>query len=188
MKITKGQYGYRDSNRKGRLLITSILIVAILAQLLARYFTDGQSAKNILTVMSILTVLPMANMASPLIASWRYRTPSLEFYNRVSVYEEKCPILYDLVITSKEAVMPMDAVAIHPCGVIAYCSKSKVDAAKAEYFLNEMLSAQKLDPHAKVIKEEAAFLRRLEGLKPASEYEDDKTAPHVEALVKSLSM
>ena len=53
MKINKGQYGYRDKNRKMRLSITAVLILAILAQLLARYLTDNQAAKNILTVMAV---------------------------------------------------------------------------------------------------------------------------------------
>lgn len=188
MQKKKGQYGYRDSNRIMRLLIVLALLAAILIQLLFRYLTTDSSARNILTVMAILTVLPMANMASPLIASWRYRTPSREFYERVSVYESRFPVLYDLVITSRDAIMPMDAIAVHPNGVTAYCTNGKVDCGKAERFLNEMLSGHKLDPHARVIRDENAFFRRLDNLKPASEYEDDGSLPYVEALLKSLSM
>lgn len=188
MRKKKGQYGYRDSNRKMRLIIVLVLLAAILVQLLARYLTDSQAAKNILTVMAILTVLPMANMASPLIASWKYCTPSAAFYKRASSYETRFPVLYDLVITSKDFIMPMDAIAVHPKGVIAYCTGQKVDPAKAEQFLNSMLSGQKLDANAKVIKDEAAFFRRLDNLKPSSEYEDDGSLPYVEALLKSLSM
>ena len=122
MKINKGQYGYRDKNRKMRLSITAVLLLAILAQLLARYLTDNQAAKNILTVMAILTVLPMANMASPLIASWKYRTPPKGFHEKVRGYEEKCTIVYDLIVTTKEQIMPIDAAAVHPGGVYAYCT------------------------------------------------------------------
>ena len=75
MRKEKGDYGYRDSSRRMRMMITAILVAAILAQVAARFLAKEQAAKNILTVMAILTVLPMANMASPLLASWRYRTP-----------------------------------------------------------------------------------------------------------------
>ena len=103
----KGQYGYRDQARRMRLLITLFFIAAILAQLGARQFlAKEQAAKNILTVMAILTVLPMANMASPLLASWRYRTPGLEFYHKVRGYEETSVILYDLVLTTREQILP----------------------------------------------------------------------------------
>ena len=79
MKAEKGQYGYRDSSRKMRLAVTAALALAVLAQVCWRFFVDSQAAKNIFTVMAILTVLPMANMAAPLLASWRYRTPSREY-------------------------------------------------------------------------------------------------------------
>lgn len=187
-KKKKGQYGYRDSNRKARLMIVLILVAAILIQLLARYLTGSQAAKNILTVMAILTVLPMANMASPLMASWKYRTPSQEFHKKAAAYETRFPVLYDLVITSKDFIMPVDAAAVHPHGTILYCTNKKVSAAKAEQFLNGMLSGQKLEPNAKVIQDENAFFRRLDTLKPAAEYEDDGSLPYVEALLKSLSM
>lgn len=188
MQKKKGQYGYRDSNRKVRLVIVLVLLAAILLQLLARYLTGNQAAKNILTVMAILTVLPMANMASPLLASWKYRTAPEAFHKKAAAYEARFPILYDLILTSKDSIMPMDAIAVHPKGVIAFCTGPKVDAAKAEQFLNNMLSGQKLDANAKVIKEETAFFRRLDNLKPASDYEDDGSLPYVEALLKSLSM
>ena len=170
MRKKKGQYGYRDGNRKMRLILVLVLLAAILLQLLARYLTENQAARNILTVMAILTVLPMANMASPLIASWKYRTAPAAFYKKAAVYESRFPILYDLIITSKDFIMPMDAIAVHPKGVIAYCT------------------GQKVDGNAKVIKDEAAFFRRLDNLKPTSEYEDDGSLPYVEALLKSLSM
>ena len=188
MRKKKGQYGYRDGNRKMRLILVLVLLAAILLQLLARYLTDNQAARNILTVMAILTVLPMANMASPLIASWKYRTAPAAFHKKAAAYESRFTILYDLIITSKDFIMPMDAIAVHPKGVIAYCTRQKVDPGKAEQFLNSMLTGQKLDANAKVIKDEAAFFRRLDNLKPSSEYEDDGSLPYVEALLKSLSM
>lgn len=188
MQKKKGQYGYRDSNRKLRLIIVLVLLAAILLQLSVRYLVKDQATRNILTVMAVLTVLPMANMASPLIASWKYRTAGPAFYQKAAVYESRCTILYDLVLTSKECIMPMDAIAVHPKGVIAFCSGQKVDPVKAERFLNSMLAGQKLDQNAKVIKDENAFFRRLDNLKPASEYEDDGSLPYVEALLKSLSL
>ncbi|MBS6646644.1 MAG: O-linked GlcNAc transferase-like protein [Clostridiaceae bacterium] len=187
-KRAKGQYGYRNYRRKIQILKVLFGAAMIIAQLLARNLTDNVAAKNILTVMAILSVLPTANVASPLLASWRYRTSSEEFHNRVSAYESRFPVLYDLILTSKEAVMPMDAIAVHPHGVYAYCISPKVDTAKAEKFLNEMFTGHKLDPHVKIFKDEALFFKRLEQLKPASEYEDDGSCGYSLDLLKSLSM
>ena len=48
--------------------IIALLALFIIAQLVDRSFTDNDSVKKILTVMAIVTVLPAANLASPLIA------------------------------------------------------------------------------------------------------------------------
>ena len=86
MKIRKGQYGYRDQHKKSRALLTGLFAVAIIAQLIARQLASEQAAKNILTVMAILTVLPMANLASPLLASLKYRTSERAFYEKAKMH------------------------------------------------------------------------------------------------------
>lgn len=57
-KVQKGEYGYRSALRKGQIIKVVIGAAAILLQLAARMLTDNQAAKNILTVMAILSVLP----------------------------------------------------------------------------------------------------------------------------------
>ncbi len=188
MKIQKGEYGYRNQNKKTRAVITGLFVAAIIAQLIARQLSSTQAAKNILTVMAILTVLPMANLASPLLASWKYRTIEKSFYEKVQGYETKCIILYDLIVTTKEQILPLDAVAVHPGGVYAFCSNKKTDLAKAEKAVNALFQANKLDPKVKLIADSHAFFRRLDSLKPASEYEDDGTVDYAAALMKNLSM
>jgi len=188
MKLTKGQYGCRNSSKRMRVLLTGIFIAAILLQLLARNLTDNPGVKNILTVMAVLTVLPMANIAAPLLASWKYRTPPRAFYERAAGYEDKFPVIYDLILTSRDLVMPMDAIAVHPKAVIAYCTNPKADASEAEQFLNEMLRQNKLDANVRVIKDERLFFKRLDNLKPSAEYEVDGCEEYIIALMKSLSM
>ena len=188
MKISKGQYGYRNSHRSIRLGITLLLAAAILAQLGARYLTDNQAAKNILTVMAILTVLPMANMASPLLAAWKYKTPPKAFYQRLQPYEASCTVLYDLIVTTKDFVLPFDGAAVHPQGVFAYCTADKPDTAKAEKSLNALFAANKLELKVKIFRDERSFFKRLDSLKPASAYEDDGTVAYGAELLKNLSM
>ncbi|RGY99397.1 O-linked GlcNAc transferase-like protein [Clostridium sp. AM58-1XD] len=184
----KGEYGYRTSHRKMQLCMVAFGAVMILIQLGARGFTDNSSVKNILTVMAVLSVLPTANVASPLLAAWRYKTPPEAFYSRVHAYEEHFMILYELIITSKEAMMPMDAVIVHPTGIYCYCTSERADAKKGEEYLNGMLTAHRLDPDSKIIKDEKIFFQRLESLKPASEYDDDGSVEYAAELLKQLSM
>lgn len=184
----KGEYGYRDYHRIKQLSFVAFGVVMILVQLLARLFTDNQAARNILTVMAVLSVLPTANLASPLLASWRYKTPSRDFYERIRVHEKDFVILYDLIMTTKEFILPMDAVIVHPKGIFGYCTSVKVDSGKAQSALNSLLEVQKLDPNLKLIKDEKQFFRRIDNLMPASECRDDGSVEYAVRFLKSLSM
>lgn len=187
-KKVKGQYGYRTYHKKIQLMKVLFGAAMILIQLAARSFTDNDAAKNILTVMAVLSVLPTANVASPLLASWQYRTPSEEFYKKVSRYEPTGRILYDLILTSRESILPVDAVMVHPQGVFAYSASLKMDASQAETYLNKVFTDHRLDPNVKVIKDEKLFLKRLESLKPSAQYKDDGSVDYAAGLLKNLSM
>ncbi|MCI9590146.1 MAG: O-linked GlcNAc transferase-like protein [Lachnospiraceae bacterium] len=187
-RISKGSYGYRNYRKKIQMIELAVGTAMILAQLLARNFTDNQAARNILTVMAILTVLPVANVASPFFAAFPYSTPGKDFHKALIPYEEKCVILYDLIVTSKEQILPLDGIAVHPAGVCAYCSNPKTDIKKAESYLNSMFTAHRLDGNVRVINDLGAFERRLKGFKPASSYEDDGSVDYAAELLKNLSM
>lgn len=184
----KGQYGYRDYHKKAELVKIAVGAGAILIQLGARMLTDRTSLQNLLTVMAIVTVLPVANLAAPLLAAFRYRTPGKDFYRRLCPYEERMTVLYDLILTSKEAVMPMDGILVHPTGVYCYCTNPRISVSKAEAFLNQMFQSHRLDPHVKILTEEKAFFKRAASLKPADEYEDDGSVAYTANLLKNLSM
>ncbi len=187
-KREKGQYGYRDYHKKIQLAKVIFGAAMILVQAGARSFTDNEAAKNILTVMAILSVLPTANMASPLLASWKYKTPGRDFYDRVRVFEDRGLVLYDLIVTSKDQILAVDAAVVHPKGVFVFLRQDKADVKKAEKYLNDTFQAYRLDPNVKVIQDEKAFLKRIQGLKPAGGLEDDGSAEYGAGVLKSLSM
>lgn len=95
--------------------------------------------------MAIVTVLPAANLASPLIAIFKYHTPEQAFHEAYMPYEEKFEVLYDLVLTTPEDVIPSDVTVVHPTGIYVYCINPKLNVKRAEAGLNELLKANKLD-------------------------------------------
>ena len=137
-KIVKGQYGYRDAHKKTQIRNVSIFTVLIACVLIGRFFVTMEDIKNLMMITAILLVLPMANLASPLLVSWKFKTTPKEFYDAVKPYEEKFPVLYDLIITNTDLIMPVDAAVIHPSGVYLFCPNKSVDTKKAEKFLNEL--------------------------------------------------
>ena len=187
-KIKKGDYGYRNYFKRRQLFWIAILALFIIAQLCGRLFTDNESLKKILTVMAIVTVLPAANLAAPLIAIFRYHTPEQAFHEAYMPYEDKFEVLYDLVLTTSSDVIPSDVVVVHPIGIYVYCINSKLNVKRAETGLNDLLKANKLDPNLKIVTSRNTFDKRLHGLKPASEYEDDGSVEYGVRVIKSLSM
>lgn len=187
-KIEKGQYGYRTARKKKQLRNIAIFAAMIIVLLIARNFIPREDINNLVTISAILLVLPMANLASPLVASWKISEVDSDFHKEVEIYENKFPVLYDLIITSNELIMPIDAAVIHPSGVYLYCPNKSVDIKKGEKFLNEMLVAWKLDGNAKIMTEKKNYLNRLSTLKNVTDEEDDGSAPHVRKLLVSLSM
>ncbi|MDK2964813.1 O-linked GlcNAc transferase-like protein [Lacrimispora sp.] len=187
-RYSKGQPGYRDYHKKRELFKVLFGAAAIVIQLLFREFAASDALKNVLTVMAILSVLPTANIAAPLIASFRYRSLSPVFGEKVSVFEDKGIVLYELIISSKQQLLPMDVLVILPDEIYAYCSDGKTDASSAERYIKQMLGRHKLDYNVKVSLDERAFLKRLGSLKPNETNEENDRANQAAALLKSLSM
>lgn len=187
-KADKGEAGYRAFRKKKLIIYMLIGIAVVLIQLLARNFTDRQGLKNILTVMAVVSVLPVANLASPFLASVRYGAVKPGLYQKMAALSPRLTILYELILTSKEQIIPADVVVIHPAGVYLYCPLQKLDEKKAEVFLKEMFTQHRLSLTPKVFKEEPAFLKRVAALKNQSQDEDDGSLEYTKKLLKDLSM
>lgn len=184
----KGQQGYRNYHKKMELLKILAGFCLILVLLGIRMAVNETSWKNILTVSAILTVLPTANLASPFLAALPYSGPKKEFYQMLAPYEGQMTVLYDLILTSKEFIMPMDGILVHPTGVYAYCTNPKIRISKAEAFYNELFCSHRLDLPVKIITDEKSFFKRAGSLKPADGYEDDGSVDYAAKLLKNLSM
>ncbi len=184
----KGEYGYRRKAKRDRLIVTILLFMSILVQLAIRSITSMSTFRVLFTLTAILTVIPMGVIASPLLASWKYHTPDISFYEEIHPYEEKFTVLYDLILTTTQQVIPLDAVVVHPIGVFGYCPEKKLDEKKAETDLDELFAASRLDPKIHIMKDLNNFERRLETLKPASDYEDDGLVTAEVTMLKSLCM
>ena len=187
-KIVKGQYGYRDSHKKKQIRNVAIFAVTIALVLIGRFFVQLEDIKNMMMITAILLVLPMANLASPLLVSWKFKTTPQDFYEAVKPFEEKFPVLYDLIITNTDLIMPVDSAVIHPSGVYLFCPNKNIDTKKAEKFLNEILVGWKLDGNAKVMVEKKNYLNRLASLKEVTEDDDDGSAEYVRKVLLGLSM
>lgn len=164
MKIQKGQPGYIKAQKQKLLLFTIMEFAIVVALLLLGYFQTGTKL-NLLTAVAVLGCLPASKMLVEFIAIASYKAVDPEKYMET---EEKAALLttaYDMVITSKEKIMPVDAVVISGNTVCGYASNPKTDVAKVAQHLKETLHQNRLDKvTVKIFSDYAAFIARAEGM------------------------
>jgi hypothetical protein len=195
----KGEVGYRLARRGRLLIYVGVGAAAILALLALRglvgaVFATGpadavggagalgaagaagalgpagaQSIKNVLTVAAILAVLPTANLAAPLLASWPYGNLDAGVLRLFAPLEDRLCVLYELIVTSKEQILPLDVCVVHPSGVYAYCPKAGVDGAKAKAFIHKIFVKNRLDMQIMLYSDAAKLAAEAAGLVGADE-------------------
>ena len=99
-RIKKGHHGY--IKRKKRLLLGEVLglLIGIIGLVVIGVVTTG-SRKNLLTVVAMVSVIPMVNQLVILIALWKYQPCPDKEYEQVASIVGKGILDTELVITSK---------------------------------------------------------------------------------------
>ena len=187
-KLSKGEFGYRKRLKQRYLLYFVLMIVFIGLELYARQFFN-EKLQKLLLVMILLTALPAALMISRLIAISRFKTLSKEIYSEYAVFEGSFPVLYELLLTTTDYILPMDVIAVHPTGgIYAYCSNPKVRVQKAEDEINGTLRDQNLNFKIRISADKKTFDKRIKSLKPSTEYEANEKMDTAIAVLKAMSM
>lgn len=190
-KLQKGQKGYIKS-RKNRYLAWALSEFGVVAGLFIIGYVQTKTRLNLLTVVAIVGCLPASKMLVEFITMAPYKSISEEKYQEI---EEKGALLtraYDMVITSKESVMPVTAVAISGHMVCGYAQSEKVDEVRCARYIKEMLESNKYDKMTvKIFRDYHAFLSRVEGMNNIAKVEQPenrRTEKKVKRLILSISM
>lgn len=190
IKIEKGQPGYIRA-RKMRYLVWAVAEFAIvIAVLLLGYFQTG-TKMNLFTILAILGCLPAAKMLVEFITMAPHKSIEVDIYKEL---EEKAGLLtriYDLIITSAEKVMPVDAIVISGHVVCGYTSSNKTDENILAQHIKKTLKQHHYDKMTvKIFRDYHAFLARAEGMNNIASVEppDQRKTNAVKRIILSLSM
>ena len=77
-------------------------------------------------------------------------------------------MVYDLVLTSKEKIMPVGSIAILGNKVFGYAPSDKVDVDYAARFVRQMLSENELGK-VRLVHQYGGFLSKLEAMDKSAE-------------------
>ncbi|MBF1261245.1 MAG: hypothetical protein HXM39_08145, partial [Lachnoanaerobaculum sp.] len=135
MTKKKGEYGYRKYFKIKNGIIIGFFVFIILLLFISSKLTKNADISRILLVSSILTVLPMANLLSPFLVVFKYK--SFE-YEKIKEYLDDKHFLFDIILTMKEQVMPLDIIYINEERIFGILS-NKADKSKTEEFIKERM-------------------------------------------------
>lgn len=177
----KGEYGYRKYFKiKNGIMICFFIIVILVLFIASKHTKENMS--RILLVSSILMVLPMANLLSPFLVVFKYRSCE---YDLVKPYLEDKNFLFDIILTMKEQVMPLDIIYID--GERIFCVLSnKADKRKTEDFIKERMKLGGISVNVKVC-ESINELKKFIKISQTEENVDNKLN-EIRAILKSLSV
>lgn len=191
MKTEKGLPGYLKGKRKLYIVQTLIAWGLVIAILLLGYFQTGTKL-NLLTVAAVLGCLPAGRVLTALIAIFPYKGIDAARAQEI----EKCtPLLttaYDMVITSREHIMPVDAVVISGSTVCGYAPNKKTKPEEAAKHIRNMLEENRLTKiTVKIFSDYTAFLSRAEGMNSIADVDgqgNKKREQKIRRVILNISM
>ena len=179
MTKKKGEYGYRKYFKIKNGIIIGFFIFIILLLFIASKVTKNADISRILIVSSILMVLPMANLLSPFLVVFKYK--SFE-YEKIKEYLDDKHFLFDIILTMKEQVMPLDIIYIDEERIFGILS-NKADKPRTEEFIKERMKIGGIKVSVKMCDSFSEMKKFIQ-----SKDVDNKNLDEIRAIFKSLSV
>ena len=179
MTKKKGEYGYRKYFKIKNGIIIGFFVFIILLLFISSKLTKNADISRILLVSSILTVLPMANLLSPFLVVFKYK--SFE-YEKIKEYLEDKHFLFDIILSMKEQVIPLDIIYINEERIFGILS-NKADKSKTEEFIKERMKIGGIKVSVKICDSFSEMKKFVQ-----SKDANDKNLDEIRAIFKSLSV
>lgn len=188
-RITKGHYGYLKYKKKIELVKLGVILMGIVILLVAGYM-GTHTRKNLLTVAAVVSVLPLANIAVPIVAMWPFHGRPQEEYEEVHKAVGNGLLNTELVITAhNEKPFGVDYVYIHPDGVFCYSSQKNLKVDALTKHLKTMIEGNELHtPTVHVFQNYKKFLRRVGALSSVNRGDCEEDLLRIEGVIRALSI
>ncbi len=181
----KGTYGYIRQRQILTSIRTVLLFLAALGLYFAGYVQTG-SNKNLLTIVSILGLLPAAKSMVNTIMFFRFRSLKKEEYERFLAKSNAQKLLYENILTTSEQAYDLKALFCKKNTIISYCEKAG-DLKALEDHIREVMKTDHIDVVVKIFQDERLFLTRLKEMCAEPE-EDSNLTGQIYEIIKAVSL
>ncbi|MBU5481960.1 hypothetical protein [Blautia sp. MSJ-19] len=161
--IRKGDFGYLASEKKKRILITTVLFAVPLLIFFSAilYF---HTRLTIWTVIAVVGCLPACKSLVSLIMLFRAKPVDASVYHKIHEHAGALTMSYEMYMTFYEKSANIDAFAICGNTVVGYSSDPKVDAAFMEQECQKILRGNSFKATVKIFTRLEPFLERLDSM------------------------
>lgn len=181
-KVKKGTPGYLDYKKKIEIIRAFIYFGIVAAIFLLGYFQTG-TRLNLLTVVAVLGCLPAAKVLVGVITRFPYRSIDKDRAEEIAEKTGHLTVCYDMVITSREKIMPVDCIVISGNNIFGYTHYEKVDLNVLAAHIKEILRQnQYTGLSVRILNEYKPFITRAEGLDHIAEVEKADTKEREDAI------
>ena len=172
----KGEFGYMAYRKKMNLIkmlaAFGIVIAVFVAGLIA-----FKTRNNILTVLSIVLVLPAAKMAVGYFVLLPHKSASSKLYEKTEQAASNLGRCYDLIVSNAKSPIGTLAVVVSDTSVCAFTQEEKADKALFEKSMCDFMKNDGLNVSVTLYKDEKSFISRARSLNSNFENDDlSKTA------------
>lgn len=157
----KGERGYIGFRKKMSLLL-SLSLAFVGAAIFVAGLLIFETKGNVLTIVGILFVLPMARALTYLILVFPYKDVTEEAEKEVLEYAKGGSVVYhNIVLTSSERAMNLDHLVITGNKVLGYVGNKKTPTAKTAEYLADYVRRKGFGYKVTVTDEHTKFLSLL---------------------------
>lgn len=162
-KVKKGDFGYFQSEKKRKLIITAILF----AVPLFIFFTSWIYFKTRMTIWTVVTVvgcLPACKSLVGLIMILKCRPMDRKLYAQIREHQGELDMAYEMYMTFYEKSAYIDALAVCGNTVAAYSSDPKIHASYMEENCQKVVRKNGYKATVKIFTDLRPFLERLDSM------------------------
>ena len=191
MRCKKGEAGYRRYKKQIEVL-KGVIAFALVAALMILGFVTTKQRLNLLTVVAALGAIPACRILVELIVRFPYKSIPRETAEEVASKTPNITVIYDLIFTSSDAVMPVECIAISSHTLCGYVNHPKVNAVSAGEFIKKILGQNGYrNVTVKLFDRYPAFLTRAEGMNSIAAVEgrdNQKQEQRIADIILNVSM
>ena len=184
-KCEKGTPGYLEYKKKVEIIRTVVYFLLVAAVYLLGY-SQTHTNKNLLTVVAVVGCLPACKALVGVITRLPYPSIDPKRAEEVRALSPHMTSVFDLVVTSRDKIMPIDALVISGNKVFGHLTGKKADLQYTEKHISSILLENHFkDVSVKMYPDYKKFLSRIEGLENIAAVEKENTAEY-EAEIRHL--